>query len=127
MAQLGVDRPTGAPRRGPAPAHACVSEDDVATIAVAALRARWTIGERLPIGGPEVLSWDEVVDQCGRVLGRPIDVRWLTQAEAEALAPTRLAMLSLPGRTSPHHMREAADRLGIRLSTPADFLARERP
>jgi len=66
MAQLGVDRPTGAPRRGPAPAHACVSEDDVATIAVAALRARWTIGERLPINGPEVLSWDEVVDQCGR-------------------------------------------------------------
>ncbi len=107
-----------------APPRAFVSEVDVAAIAVAALEAPWTVNELLPVGGPDVLTWDQVVDECARLRGRAIDVTWLTRAEADALPSSRLAMLSLPGRTPPGSMRVTADRLGIRLATVADFLSR---
>jgi uncharacterized protein YbjT (DUF2867 family) len=106
-----------------APAHAFVSEVDVAAIAVAALEAPWTVNELLPVGGPDVLTWDQVVDECARLRGRAIDVTWLTRADADALSSSRLAMLALAGRTPPGSMRVTADRLGIRLATVADFLA----
>ena len=107
-----------------APPHAFVSEVDVAVIAVAALQAEWTFGERLAVGGPEVLAWDDVVDRCARALGRPIEVRRLTMTDAQALPESSLAMLLLSGRTPPHRMRETADRLGVRLTTLSDFLLR---
>jgi uncharacterized protein YbjT (DUF2867 family) len=106
-----------------APARAFVSELDVAAIAVATLDAPWTINGLLPVGGPDVVSWSEVVDACARIRGQAIDVTWLTRAEADALPSSRLAMLSLTGRTPPGSMRVTADRLGIRLATVADFLA----
>jgi uncharacterized protein YbjT (DUF2867 family) len=107
-----------------APPHAFVSEVDVAAIAVAAVRAEWTFGERIAVGGPEVLAWDDVVDRCARALGRPIEVRRLTMADAQALPESGLAMLLLSGRTPPHRMRETADRLGVPITTLSDFLRR---
>jgi uncharacterized protein YbjT (DUF2867 family) len=107
-----------------APPHAFVSEVDVAATAVAALRAEWTFGERLAVGGPEVLAWEDVVDRCARALGRTIEVRRLTMADAQALPESGLAMLLLVGRTPPHRMRETADRLGVPLTTLSDFLRR---
>jgi hypothetical protein len=105
------------------PSHAFVSELDVAAIAVATRDAPWTMNGFLPVGGPEALAWDEVVVACAGIRGRAIDVTWLTRAEADALPSSRLAMLSLQGRTPPGSMRVTADRLGIRLATVADFLA----
>jgi uncharacterized protein YbjT (DUF2867 family) len=107
-----------------APPHAFVSEVDVAAIAVAAIRAQWTFGERVAVGGPEALAWDDVVERCARALGRPFDVRRLTMADAQALPESGLAMLLLSGRTPPRRMREAADRLGVPLTTLSDFLRR---
>ncbi|MCU0479076.1 MAG: NAD(P)H-binding protein [Chloroflexi bacterium] len=107
-----------------APPHAFVSEVDVAVTAVAALRARWTFGERLAVGGPEVLAWEDVVDRCSRALQRPINVRRLTMADAQALPESGLAMLLLSGQTPPHRMRETADRLGVPLTTLSEFLRR---
>jgi uncharacterized protein YbjT (DUF2867 family) len=107
-----------------APPHAFVSEVDVAAIAVAALRTEWTHGERLAVGGPEVLTWDDVVERCARILGRPIVVRRLTTTDAEALPESGLAMLLLSGRTPPRRMRKTADRLGVPLTSLSDFLRR---
>jgi len=107
-----------------APPHAFVSEVDVAATAVAALRAQWTFGERLAVGGPEVLAWEDVVDRCARALRRPIEVRRLTMADARELTESGLAMLLLSGRTPPQRMRETADRLGVPLTTLSDFLRR---
>ena len=107
-----------------APPHAFVSEVDVALTAVAALRAEWTFGERLAVGGPEVLAWDDVVDRCARALQRPIKVRRLTMADAQALPGSGVAMLLLSGQTPAHRMRETADRLGVPLTSLSDFLRR---
>ena len=96
----------------------------MAAIAVAALRAEWTFGERLAVGGPEVLGWDDVVDRCAHALQRPIEVRRLTMADAQALPESGLALLLLSGRTPPHRMRRTADRLGVPLTTLSDFLRR---
>jgi uncharacterized protein YbjT (DUF2867 family) len=104
-----------------APAHAFVSETDVASIADAVLGARWTIGRRLPVGGPEVLGWDDVVGQYALRRGRPVDVQRLTPAEARA-RPGPSAMLLEPAQAPPALMRLTADRLGVPLTSLADFL-----
>jgi uncharacterized protein YbjT (DUF2867 family) len=54
--------------------HSFVSSRDVAAFAVEAVGNPAARNRHLAIGGPEALSWREVVATYERVLGRPIPV-----------------------------------------------------
>lgn len=61
--------------------HSFVSMDDVAAYAVAAVDNPAAIGQQIVIGGPEPLSWKEIVNRAGRVTGRPIVVNRIAPGE----------------------------------------------
>jgi NADH dehydrogenase len=61
--------------------HTFVSEEDVASFAVASVGNREAYDQAVPIGGPEALSWRDVVAVYERALGRPIEVRFAAPGE----------------------------------------------
>lgn len=54
--------------------HSFVAVDDVAAFTAAAVGNPTASNRRLLIGGPEGLSWSEVVERCGRLIGRKLAV-----------------------------------------------------
>jgi NADH dehydrogenase len=61
--------------------HTFVAERDVAAFATAALAEAVGRNERVPIGGPEALSWRDVVAVYERELGRPVEIRTANPGE----------------------------------------------
>ena len=61
--------------------HSFVSNRDVAAFAVAAVDHPAARNQHLAIGGPEPLSWREVVATYERVLGRSIPVEYVAMGE----------------------------------------------
>lgn len=70
---LGAGRPVplvgGGKRR-----HSFIAVEDVASFAVASVDNPASINQRLVLGGPEALSWTEIVAKTGEILGRPLEV-----------------------------------------------------
>ncbi len=52
--------------------HAFVAVEDVAGYTIEALFSGTAEDRTLNLGGPEILSWNEAVDACGRVAGRTL-------------------------------------------------------
>jgi NADH dehydrogenase len=61
--------------------HTFVSEADVAAFAIAVVGHPAAANRHLPIGGPEALTWRDVVAVYERVLGRSLDVRFVAPGE----------------------------------------------
>ncbi len=61
--------------------HSFISNRDVAAFAVAAVDHSAARNQYLAIGGPEPLTWHDVVATYERVLGRPISVRFVAIGE----------------------------------------------
>lgn len=61
--------------------HSFISAADVAHFAVAAVDAPVARNEYLPLGGPEALSWRDVVSVFERVLDRAVDTRFVQPGE----------------------------------------------
>ena len=70
---LGAGRPVplvgGGKRR-----HSFIAVQDVAAFAVAAAGNPAAMNRRLVLGGPEALSWSEIVEKMGGILGRRLEV-----------------------------------------------------
>ncbi|HET7712337.1 MAG TPA: NAD(P)H-binding protein, partial [Thermoanaerobaculia bacterium] len=70
---LGAGRPvplvSGGKRR-----HSFIAVDDVASFAVASAGNPAAMNRRLTVGGPEALSWSDVVAKTGELLGRRLEV-----------------------------------------------------
>jgi len=106
--------------------HSFVSMRDVAAYAVAALDHPAARNATLPIGGPEPLSWRDVVAVYERVLDRQIDVTLV--APGEPVPGVRDAILPLLANLeqydSPIDMTESAATYGIE-PTPLEAVLRE--
>jgi NADH dehydrogenase len=75
--------------------HTFVAEDDVAAFAVAAVDSPHAVNQRVAIGGPEALSWRDVVALYERVVGRPLEVRFVSAGEpVPGLPPAVLPLLA---------------------------------
>jgi uncharacterized protein YbjT (DUF2867 family) len=75
--------------------HAFVSEDDVAAFGIAAVDHPAAVDQRLPIGGPQALSWRDVVAVYERVLRRPITIRFVQPGEpVPGVPPAVLPLLA---------------------------------
>jgi NADH dehydrogenase len=105
--------------------HSFVSARDVAAFAVSALGRREAANRTLVIGGPEALSWRDVVATAEAIVGGPIPVRNLEPGQAIPGLPDVVAMLAAGMDTydSPIDMTETAYDFGVSL-TPADTVLR---
>ncbi len=99
--------------------HSFVSNRDVAAYAVAALDHPAARGKYLPIGGPEPLSWRDVVATYERVLGRSIRVEFVAAGEPVPGLPDPMpALLSgMETYDSVVEMGDLSDTFGVRPTT----------
>lgn len=105
--------------------HSMVSSHDVAAFALAALGAPEAMNRTIVIGGPEPLSWRDVVAAAERIAGRPIDVRNIAPGQPIPGLPDSVGMLAagMDSYDSPIPMTETAYTFGVSL-TPVDTVLR---
>ena len=61
--------------------HSYIAARDVAAFATGAIDHPAALNRRIEVGGPEALSWRDVVAAHERTLGRPIPVQWIPPGE----------------------------------------------
>jgi uncharacterized protein YbjT (DUF2867 family) len=103
--------------------HSFISNRDVAAFAVAAVFNPQARNQYLALGGPEPLSWRDVVATYERVLGREIVVNWVTPGNPVPGLPDPMPTLLAAQETydSAVPMAEAAAQYGIDLTSLEDF------
>jgi uncharacterized protein YbjT (DUF2867 family) len=122
--------------------HTFIAARDVAAFATAAIDHPSALNRRIEIGGPDALSWRDVVAAYERTLGRAIPVQWIATGELLPDLPpvpglTQLVsglMAALETFDTPLDMTEVSRTFGV---TPtaidelligfAEFQSRETP
>ena len=103
--------------------HTFVSSGDVVCFAIAAIGNPAARNQQIFIGGPEALSWTDVVGKASKVVGRELAVRHVTPAEGLPGIPAAVSglMAGMDTYDSPLDMTATAQSYGVRL-TPADVV-----
>lgn len=103
--------------------HSLISVRDVAAFAAAAVGHPAAINRRLPLGGPEPVTWRAVVDAFSQVLGQRVPLRFVAPGEPipglPELVPAVLA--AMESYDSPIPMDETARLFGVRQTTLMEF------
>lgn len=112
--------------------HAFVTTDNVADFMVKSIGHPKAQKAIFQLGGPEVLTWDQVVATYGNVLGRKIRpiyapngvfrVARLLFAPFSEGASDILGLNWLVGYDTPYDVRELASTFGVKLTTAEQFL-----
>jgi NADH dehydrogenase len=104
--------------------HTFVLVANVAAFAAAAVGHPAAMNRHLSIGGPEALSWREIVAICERLLGRSIPMRSVALGEPLPGFPPLVAQLMAAMETyeTPLDMEETARTFGVRLTKVEEFL-----
>jgi uncharacterized protein YbjT (DUF2867 family) len=114
--------------------HAFVTLDDVAGFIIASIGRDDMRRAIFEIGGPQVLSWDEVIALYSRLLGKPIRaisvpksayrVLCLLLAPFSEAASGIMGLNWLVGYDTPYDANALASRLGLKLTSAEQFLQR---
>jgi len=106
--------------------HSFVSAVDVVAFATAAIGHPAAMNQHLIVGGPEALSWRDVIATFERVMGRKIQVRFVSPGEPVPGLPESAAQMlyALETFDSPVPMTETARTFGIELTTLETFVRR---
>jgi NADH dehydrogenase len=106
--------------------HTFVSMADVAAFAVAAVDNPAARNATIAIGGPEALSWRDIVAGVQQVIGREIPVRFVQPGEPVPLLPETVqgAAVMLESHDSPVPMAGTAATYGVSLTPLATVLRR---
>lgn len=104
--------------------HSLISVGDVAAFAVAAVGHPAAINQRLPLGGPEPISWRGIAKTFGRVLGKELPVQFVGPGEAipglpEIVPPVLAGMETYD---SPISMDETARTFGVEQTSLTSFV-----
>lgn len=104
--------------------HSFVAAGDVAEFLVSVVDHPAAANAAIDIGGPEALSWIDVVRRCETILGRPLPVRHVRPGDSvTGLPPDVAAMLAgTDDYDSVVDMTETAATFGVKLTTVDDFL-----
>lgn len=104
--------------------HSMVAVRDVASYAVAALDHDEAHGQTLYIGGPDAVSWLDVVAAFENELGRDVPVRTLAPGQAIPGVPDFVSELAaaLASYDSPMDVTELARTYRVQPTTLADFV-----
>ena len=105
--------------------HSFVSSDDVSAFAIAAIDNPAARNQQVFIGGPEALSWHDVVRITGTVLGRDVPTRQVSPGEGLPGVPPVVSGLlaGMDTYESPVDMSATAPAYGVQL-TPAEAVIR---
>jgi NADH dehydrogenase len=114
--------------------HSFVAARDVAAFAVAAVNHPAAVNRRIAVGGPDALSWRDVVGVYERALGRTATVQWIAPGEllpdlppVPGLAPLVSGLMAgLEAFDSPVDMTDAARTFGVTPTSVDDFVASVR-
>ncbi|HEY8468862.1 MAG TPA: hypothetical protein VIL18_04425 [Longimicrobiales bacterium] len=84
------------------------------------------MNQTIVIGGPEPVTWRDVVAASERALGRPIEVRTIPPGQALPGLPDVVSQLAAGMDTydSPLDMTETAATFGVRLTPLEEFVRR---
>jgi NADH dehydrogenase len=74
--------------------HSLIAVEDVAEITARCVDTPAAIGRRLVFGGPDALSWSEIVAKAAAILGTPIPVRSIQPGEPIASLPSPLDQMA---------------------------------
>jgi NADH dehydrogenase len=109
--------------------HSFIAERDVAAIAVAATHTPAARNVTLPIGGPEAVTWLDVVRAYEQAGGRPIEVRSVAPGSPIPGLPEQVAGLaaSLETFDSIIPMEATAARFGVTLTSVQEFTRARLP
>lgn len=104
--------------------HSFIAARDVAAYAVAALSNERRTAETLVVGGPEPLSWWDIVHAFERELGHDVPVRTVPAGEPVPGLPTFVSDLlsALDTYDSPIDMTEVTLTYGVAPTPLADFV-----
>ena len=113
--------------------HAFIALDDVAEFIVKAVRKPDAVNRIIEIGGPEVLSWDDVAELFGRVLGKrvrtvhaPAAVFRLQQLMLNPFSPAAANLMGMnwtfATAESAYDMSSVGPSFGVRLTSAEQFL-----
>ncbi len=107
--------------------HSFVAERDVAAFAVAAIARPAARNSTIVIGGPDALTWRDVVTAYSRAAGRELEIRSVAPGEPIGSLPPSVVMLAAALETydSPIPMEATAAAYGVKL-TSVDEFARAR-
>jgi len=107
--------------------HSFVSVDDVAAFAVAAVGHPQAMNQTIAIGGPEPVTWRDVVATYERALGRPIEVRTIPLGQPLPGLPDVVSQLAAGMDTydSPLDMTETARTFGVQITPLEAFVRRQ--
>lgn len=105
--------------------HTFVSSGDVAAFATAAIDNPGARNQQIFIGGPEALSWKDVVRITSQVVGRELAIRHVTPAEGLPGLPAVVSGLmgGMDTYDSPLDMTATSQTYGVQL-TPAEAVIR---
>jgi uncharacterized protein YbjT (DUF2867 family) len=111
--------------------HSFVAARDVAAVAVAAVDHPAAFNRRIPVGGPEAVSWRDIVATYERVAGRAIPTSWIAPGELLPNLPpvpglTELVsglLAALETFDSPVDMTETSRTFGVDPTTLEAFVA----
>jgi uncharacterized protein YbjT (DUF2867 family) len=109
--------------------HSLIAVDDVAEFAARAVGHPAAMNRQFVLGGPEALSWSDVVAATSAILGRPVPVQSIEPGQPIPSLPApadRMAgglAASLEQRDVVIDAAEAARLLGVTL-TPAETVLR---
>lgn len=106
--------------------HSFAAMDDVASFAVAVVDNPAAHNRQIFIGGPEAVSWNQILERAGRLLGREVPVRHVPPGAPIPGLPETPSQLAAAMDTydSPLEMSESYRTYGVQ-PTPVDtFLAR---
>jgi NADH dehydrogenase len=104
--------------------HSMIAVRDVAAYAVAALDRREAEGNTLVLGGPEPLSWRDVVAVFATELGRDVPIQTISPGEAIPEWPETMTQLmaSMDTYDSPIDMSETAATYGVTPTSVVEFV-----
>ncbi len=107
--------------------HSMISAADVASFAVAAAGNERAYDRVLVLGGPEPVSWHDVIAAYQRVSGRQIDVRYVPSGEPLPGYPDFVSgfMNLLESYDSVIHMDSLAHEFGVRQVSLDDSIRRQ--
>jgi uncharacterized protein YbjT (DUF2867 family) len=106
--------------------HTFVSMADVVSFALSALDNPAARNAMIPIGGPEAVSWRDIVAGVGQVIGRELPVRFVQPGEPVPFVPEAVQGLMAAQDTydSPLPMGDVAATYGVMLTPMAAVLQR---
>jgi uncharacterized protein YbjT (DUF2867 family) len=106
--------------------HTFVSSGDVAAFVAGAVTRSTAASETIVVGGPEPLSWQDVVETAGHVVGQTLRVNYVAPGTPLPGLPEVVSHLAagFESYETVLDMTETAATFGLRLTTAAECLTR---